>query len=342
MAIDQEKLKSGKKWGWLKLAVVAIVVVLAFGGWRIFRNRSADKAETAKIERGRVSQDLVLTGAVKAVEDAKLFFPVSGELIWVGVKEGDKVTKGQGLAQLSMVALRAAVSQAESNVRAAREVVYRVHDDVKGHDSDETFLQKETRTNAEVAYDNAYQALLVAKDNLRKDVLRAPFAGVISNLVSAYPGINVNAATTVVEVVNPQTIYFEVTADQTEIKDLKEGEKGRVILDSGTGEEIPVSIERIAITPKENESGTVYVVKVTFENIDLNQTRIGMTGDARFPFVEKADALYVPPKFLNSDKKGKYLKVGNANNKTYVEVGVAGEERVEVTGAIKEGQTIYD
>jgi len=67
-----------------------------------------------------------------------------------------------------------------------------------------------------------------------------------------------------------------------------------------------------------------------------------MTGDARFALSEKSDVLYVPPQFINSDKNGKYLRLGRKNNKVYIETGIEGEERVEVIGDTKEGDIVYD
>jgi hypothetical protein len=67
-----------------------------------------------------------------------------------------------------------------------------------------------------------------------------------------------------------------------------------------------------------------------------------MSGDAKFVLSKKENVFYAPPKFINSDSKGKYVNVGNAKNKVYIEVGIEGEERVEIIGDFKEGQVLYD
>ena len=146
------------------------------------------------------------------------------------------------------------------------------------------------------------------------------------------------------EVINPATIYFDVSADQSEVIDLKVGQKVNVLLDSYPDEEIAGEIAFISYSPRSGETGAVYRVKVIVgkDNQILSKLRIGMTGDAKFVLSEKDDVLYIPPKFVNSDTKGKYVKKGKKNNKIYIEVGIEGEDRIEVSGNLKEGDIIYD
>ncbi len=89
--------------------------------------------------------------------------------------------------------------------------------------------------------------------------------------------------------------------------------------------------------------GSVYEVKVTLESSeDLENVRIGMTGDAKFILKKRSDVLFVPPDFVNSDKTGKFVSVGDKKNKVYVEVGFENEEQVEIAGDIKEGDIVVD
>jgi len=53
-----------------------------------------------------IKSELILAGSVSADEIASLRFQNSGKLAWVGVKEGDKVKKGQAIASLDKEQLR--------------------------------------------------------------------------------------------------------------------------------------------------------------------------------------------------------------------------------------------
>jgi multidrug efflux pump subunit AcrA (membrane-fusion protein) len=164
-------------------------------------------------------------------------------------------------------------------------------------------------------------------------------------LAHPYPGVNVILTETQVEIINPETVYFDVTADQSDVINLYLSQEVLITLDSLPEEKINGEVAFIGYTPKLGEAGTVYKVKVDIkkDGFENKNVRIGMSGDASFIIKEKSDVLYVPPKFINADTKGKYLKVGNADNRVYIDVGIEGEDRVEIISEkVKEGDTIFD
>ena len=327
-----------KKWVW---AVVAGLVIV---GGIVIKNRASGKEDldSVEIQRGVVRHELILTGEVKAVEHAYLTFQSSGELSWIGIEEGDWVKKGQYLARLDAANLKSQYEQAVADLRRAQATADNVLDQVKDNDDDETHVMKDLRTTAEATRDRAYRALEIAEENLRNGYIKAPFAGLIVDIALPFSGVNTTYATSQIEILNPESMYFETHADQTEIKDLAAGQQVFVLLDSFPEEEIEAVIKSIAYTPSAGEAGTVYEVKVTFKELDSEKYRVGMTGDASFILGTKEDVLYIPPKYLNSDKEGKYVKMSPKNNQVYVEVGIEGETKVEINGEINEGDMIYD
>lgn len=316
-----------------------MVIALGIIGWRQIRARN--NQEVAQIKKGEVTEKLILTGQVKAEKQASLKFSSSGELAWIGVSEGDKVEKGQLLAKLDANKVYQQYEQAVADLRDARATLDRVYDEVSGHDDDETYEQKEDRTTAEVARDKAYRALQIAKENLANTQLRAPFEGVVSKITHPYSAVNITSTENQIEIVDPSSMYFEVTADQTEVTKIKKGQKVSITLDALTDKEIKGEVVKTDITPKEGEAGTIYGIKVALREIP-EQLRVGMSGDAEFVIAESEGVLYVPFEFINSDDQGDYLLVGDPDNKVYVESGAEGEERIEVSGEIKEGEKIYD
>ena len=329
--------KKPRRW-WLWLLVVAVIIGLI--GWRIWLGNK-NGTDKAQVLRGEVVEELVLTGQIRAEEHASLVFQTAGEVAWMGVKEGDWVKKGQLLAKLDTVSLNAAYQQALSNLRAAEATLERVYDEVKDNDEDEDFLTKEKRTAAEVAKDKAYEGVVMAQRNLRNAGLVAPFDGVVVSVSHPYSGVNTTMAERQIELINPESVYFSVNADQTEVVDLKVGQEARVRLDAYPNEEVFGEIEYIALAPKAGEVGTVYEVKIKFDEIDLSKFRVGMTGDVFLVRRQANNVLYVPPKFINSEKGERFLLL-DGGRKVRVEVGVEGEDRVEVKGEVKEGDVVYD
>lgn len=332
-------------WRRKKLTAFLLVVLVGVAIWRGAVGRKDGDVEFTQVKRGVVSEELILSGEIKADEHVQLTFPTAGKISWVGISEGDSVKKGQGLAKLDTTVLNAAFQQARATLRAAEASVDKVHDDVKDNDGDETFAEKDTRTAAEVTKDKAWDAYVAAEYNLQNATLVSPFEGIVTYLANPFSRVNVLPTSTQVEIVNPETIYFEVSADQSEVVDLHEGQKVNIVLDSFSDEEFEGMIDFISYTPDSGEAGTVYNVKVTFigKEIDLSKVRIGMSGDAKFVLSEIRDVLYALPKYVNSDTQGKYVNLSKKNNKVYVEVGLEGEERVEIiSDEIKEGDIIFD
>lgn len=322
------------------------LIILALGFFMVFiiprffvKNK---EKETVQIQKGTVSEQLILSGEIKAIEHVELYFPASGEIVWVGVKEGQIVRKGQALAKLDTLKLNADYQRALSDLRSAEASAQKALDDVKNHSADETFAQKETRTAAEVAKDKAYEAVKKAEEDLKNATLIAPFNGIVSFIAYPFSGINIIYSQRQIELVNPDTIYFEVTADQTEVGSIFQGQKVDIILDSFSDNIFEGEVENVSYTPKEEETSTVYVIKVKFVSLPLEKEklRIGMSGDAKFILSSEENVLWIPPKFLNTDIKGKYINIGK--KKIYIESGLENEDQIEISGNVKEGQIVID
>lgn len=323
------------------IAVVLLILVGIFTkGFGLFAKKVTDRYE---LKKGAIKEEIVISGEVKADKYSAMNFSTSGKLGWVGVAEGQSVYKGQALVKLDTDILNSAFETAKANLRAAEASVQYIHDTVKDHSGDETYYQKTTRTTAEAAKDAAYEAYKVAEENLKNATLYAPFKGIVSSLINSAPGVNVLYSETAVEVVDPETVYFEVYADQTEIIKLSSDQKVELILDAYSDETIEGTINYLGLTPQDVDGGSLYKVKISFsEKPDIQKIRVGMTGDAKFIIKEKDNVLQAPIKFINNDKKGKYVLVGNMNNKVYIETGLEGEENIEIIGNVKEGDFLLN
>lgn len=324
------------RWIWVILTAMVIVVLVV-----IFSGKGKKNSVTATVERGKMSQELTLSGQIKAEKHAVLYFPASGKISWVGIAEGDVVKKWQGLMSLDKTTLNAAYQQALNNYRNYQASAENVLDSVKNHDKDEDFSTRATRTAAEVARDNAYDAVIAAEYNLNNATLIAPFDGIVSYLAHSFAGINVMVTEPQVEIVDPKSIYFAVSADQEEILDISTGQKVSIKLDSYDGE-LTGKVVFVGLTPKSGETSTVYEIKVNFDDLGDKTFRVGMTGDALFILNQKEDALYVPSRFVNTDKDGRYVFLGSKKNKVYVKTGIEGENDIEIVEGVSQGDILYD
>lgn len=324
--------------------IIILIVVIGIVVWRYYVARNNKEIKTTVIRKGNVQEELILSGEVSALEYANLTFQSSGELDYIGVKEGDNVKKSQVLARLDTTVLNQAYLSAESDLRRYQTSLDKTYDDVQGHQKDESFAQRETRTISETNKDKAYRAYIAAQQNLTNASMKAPFDGIIASVTYPFTGVNTVFSQPQIEILNPDTIYFDASADQSEVIEIKLGQKVAIILDAYSSKEYEGAVTYIGFTPRQAEVGTSYKVKIDFNSLNYEdeKLKIGMGGDAKIILSEKSDVLYLPSEFVKSDSKGKYINYGKKNNKRYIETGLEGEDRVEVKGEIKEGDVVYD
>lgn len=327
--------KSRKKVVW---SIIGLVV-LAFVGYQIFKPKAG--AVVGTIQKGEVKETLTLSGEVASDQDAVLQFQSAGKIAWVAVKVGQFVNKGKGLMGLDALILNSAYETTLNNYRSTQATVQKIHDDVKDHSADESFAQKQVRTAAEVANDNAYEAVKIAKKNLDESVLISPITGVVTMVTNPVAGINVTPGVPQVEILNPSSVYLSVTADQNDVVSLKIGDLAAITLDAYSDSTVSGQVTSISMSPKVGETSTVYEVKLALTGgQDTIVYKVGMTADADFVVNDKKDVLYVDPKFIKEDTKGKYLLVGVKKEKVYVVTGIESANQVEVSGNIQEGQSV--
>lgn len=333
------KIKEFVAKNWKKLLVVVIVLISII--YFVF-GRKTNISKTDTVKKGSLSEELVLSGEITAKNYAKLYFETPGKINYVGVSDGDKVYKGKLLSKLDTTVLNSSYQIALSNLRAAEATVSNIHDQVKDHSGDETFAQKDLRTTAEVAKDKAYESTIIAKRNLDGASIYAPFNGIVTKVYNPYSGVYVNAQTPQIEILDPETMYFSATVDQSDITSIVDKTDCVVVFDSYPDEKYPAKIDNISFAPKAGESGIVYEVRINLNDLKTvsKKLRIGMTADATIVLKNKDNILYVPQQYVREDIKGKYILVGKKDNKVYVKTGIESDKGVEVEGDIKEGDQV--
>lgn len=330
-----KRLFSGKA----KFVTFGIIILLFF----VFSGKAEVKVETAKVERGEIVESISASGEVDAEEKADLTFQSSGRLAWVGVKEGDLVTKYQAIAKLDTVILSAAYQQAVNSYRAYEAAAQKAEDDVKGHDKDETYAQKSTRMAAQVARDNAYDAMKAAEQNLKYATITSPFDGIITSANPSYPGSNVTYLNAVYSVVNPKTFYFKCEVGEDEISKIRVGQKVSLSLDSYPDEEFESLVESIGISSVTTSTGgTAYKVKIALSQKEGVDFRLGMNGSVEIVVNTHSDVLSIPTDAVIEEDSGNFVWVVSMGKvkKIKVEVGASSIEKSEIKEGIEEGDEV--
>jgi RND family efflux transporter MFP subunit len=336
--------------------LITIVCIAAIAGAVLYtRSVSASTATVKKITtysvtRKDLKETLTLSGEINAEEKASLRFATSGRLAWVGVKTGDIVKKYQVLASLDQRELKKNLEKKLNTYLSTRWDFEQTKDDKTetadvGLTQDVRDAAKRILDKSQFGLNNSVLDVELQSLTLEYANLWTPIDGVVTNIDTPFAGINITPATAEFAVINPQTIYVSVNADQTEVINLKVGQTAEIVLDSFPEATLSGTISNISFTPKAGETGTVYEMKVAIPTVNEDMRyRIGMTADVFFTLKDKPNTLSVPTMSIKEDNGKPYVFRLNKGNKekTFIEIGGEYDADTEVRAGLSEGDVVYD
>jgi len=333
-------LKSKK---WLILFLILIV-----GGVLFFlKKNNQDKIKNELVvSKKNLKEELTLSGKIAAEEKVTLRFQTSGRLSWVGVHEGDYVKKYQVIASLDQRDLKNRLQKYLNTYVKQRLSFEQTNDDYwqKQYDLSESIRDKAKRLLEQNQYDLDNTVLDVEYQNLSLEYanLWTPIEGIVTRVTAPYAGVNITPSQAEFEIINPKTLYFSATADQTEVVSLKEGQRGKIILDAYPDEGINGEIYWIGFSPKPGETGTVYELKIKFDF--KKPLKLEMSGDINFITKERKAVIAIPQTYIKTDKRGDYVNILKNGRliKRYIKKGEEIEGQIIIKSGLNEGEIIYD
>jgi multidrug efflux system membrane fusion protein len=259
-----------------------------------------------RITASTTEQVRMISGTTKPVEQTALSFAVGGTVERVAANLGDRVKKGQVLAELDKNPFTLAVRDAQAAVSKARAIVAErranfqrtaalyERDNASKADLDQA---RASFNSAESQVRAAEAQLGLAQRDLSKTVLRAPFIGTISmKQVEPYMEVRQGEA---LFTLDGETSGFEVRAavPETMVIRLQAGDTADVVFPSLENRRVPGEISEIG--PRSQTASTYPVtVKLTETFAEL---RAGMSVEVAFQFTAKtkdgepiAEGLMVP------------------------------------------------
>lgn len=300
------------------------------------------------VQRNTLTETLTLTGKIEAEEKATLQFQSAGRLSWVGVKEGDSVKKYQGIASLDQRELQKKIERYLNTYSKARWTYDQTKDENEELTSSgltEELRSKASRLIDQAQFDLNNAVLDVEMQTLAKEYayLYTPINGIVIRADVTQAGVNIIPTQAQFEIVNPETMYFSVNADQTEVVKLWESQQGEIILDAYPDKTLFGDIYDISFTPKQGESGTVYEVKIHLDD-SVAQYRLGMSGDITFTLREAPNVIAIPSAYIVSENDKNYVekKIGDKKKRVEITLGSEVDGEVEIVQGLDEGDVIYE
>jgi HlyD family secretion protein len=353
-----------------RLVIIGLIAIaIVYFVFRLFPGQK-DQYTLGKVQKTTVTETVSESGSLTSLGKTNIFSTTTGVVEKIFVANGQEVSEKQKLFTVKSTAspqekaeafavyqaAKSSVQQAENNRRATIATVNRVHDDLKDHDNDETYLQKETRTAAEVANDNTWDALLIANANLlsaqanyystQNSTVVAPISGQISNLsIATGSGVSANnplapsSPTLIIGRVG--TTEIMVSVGETDINKISIGQNAEVKFDAIENKIYKGLVERYDENGLVTQGVSKFNVYITVTNPDEN-LKSGMNADVDILTKNLTNVLAVPNAAIKPYQKGRAVRVQRNNKIEYlpVKTGIKGKEYTQILEGITEDQEI--
>ncbi|MDP8224124.1 MAG: efflux RND transporter periplasmic adaptor subunit [Candidatus Lernaella stagnicola] len=217
---------------------------------------------------------IVQTGILQALEEAQLNAEVSARVREIRADLGDRVRKGQSLVILDASAYQLAFRSANAQLAEAKTMTKLYGDQrdrakkllAQGHLSQEEFdMVVGNADSAEAKTRLAEAQLATARRNLAETIIRAPFAGRISERLAS-PGELVSPGTPVITMVKDGVVKVDLALSESRILLVKKGMVAPVTVPAVAEREFPGRITRTGVAAARGSGA--FPVRVEIDNDD--------------------------------------------------------------------------
>jgi HlyD family secretion protein len=325
------------------IGIVAVVGTVVF----LSARQASRKGTKVYVEEIRKVDRLVSTVKASGEIQPRVYVNISsqvpGEIVDLNAREGDRVRRGDVLLQLDPRQYKSNVERLEASLRMARINLQREKTSLATHEStlrrqealarsevlsaealDQARLQVDTsRITAQSLEETIRQAeadLVRSRDDLEKTTIRAPMDGLVTR-VNAKLGEQViigtmnNPGTVILVLSDMSELLAEVRVDETEVAQVRAGQKAVVSVDAIEGRTFEGVVTEIAHTAVKEKDVSRFTVKVslsgapgpggpaaeelpvprvTSDQSALASLRPGMSAHAAVEVAEATSALVVP------------------------------------------------
>jgi len=283
-----------------------------------------------------------LQGSVKTKENIIIYPELPGILIDIYVKKGQKVNKGQLLASIDDGGLEQQVSQLEIQAGLAQttfERQKRLWDQKIG--SEMAYLQAKSN------YEAQNKAVKQLKIQLDKTRIKAPFSGVIDDIMTDEGSVVSPGQSPIIRIVNLNNMYIEADVPETYVKDITKNKTVEV--------EFPVLNKTMDANISQagnfiNPANRTFKVEVSVPNKDEN-IKPNMTAKIRINDYKNNAAILIPQGIISENASGQqyvFIVTNKTENnevqteKAIITTGKMQGDLIEVLSGIEDGAEIIE
>jgi membrane fusion protein (multidrug efflux system) len=290
--------------------------------------------EVATIGRGSVDEGLALVGQLEADESVMLRPETDGVVASVGFREGQEVAQGTVLFRLRDAEQRARLREAEAQVVVTEQAWSRA-----AALATERILSAAELDQARASRDAAQARLDLARVELERMTIRAPFSGVLGRrLVS--PGDRVTESTDLVQIDAVASLKLAFPIPEPIVQLVRQGMPFTISVAPFPGERFPGTVYFVA--PALDPTNRQLLLKGRVPNAD-RRLRPGLFANVRLETARREDVVVAPESAVVYDAQGTFvwrIAADGTAERAPVTLGLRREGLVEVESGLSEGDRV--
>jgi len=310
------------------ITLIVIGVVVVGGGIATYIASKRDKGISVtveKVQRRTITQIVSAIGKIQPETEVKISSEASGEVVFLGAKDGDTVRNGQLLVRIKPDLIETQLEQFEASANAAKVSIDAVKAEVTRSESDlkriselykKEFASREEFDRTKAAFDQAqsrYQsslseysrslsALKQVKVQATRTSIYAPMNGIVTSrtveLGEKVLGTAQMQGTEMMKIADLTVMNALVDVDENDIVNVKIGDTARITVDAVPDHPIFGVVIAIAHSAKVNKLGTQdevtnFQVKIRIVDPEA-KLRPGMSCNVDIETETHRDVLSVP------------------------------------------------
>ena len=336
-----------------------------FGGGGGFRGGGGGRGpmvvELAAAKRTSMSQEVRVVGNLIGEATVAVAPRTAGRVQDVFVRLGDPVSRGARIAKIEDFEIVEQVKQQEAAQEVAAATIRQREADLQlaltnversRNLFQRQLLPKQTLDDNEARYQAAVAQIDLAKAqstqskarldelkiNLANTLIVSPVTGFVARR-AVDPGAFVSQNAPIVDVVDISRVRLVVNVVERDLKDLKTGAGAKVEVDAYPGEMFQGKIARVA--PVLDPATRTAPIEIEIPNPN-NRLKPGMYARVGITTDVKKDTLVVPVNAVADlgGRRGIFQHLNGVAVFRTIELGTEGDEFIEVTGGLKEGDQV--
>ncbi len=366
------------------LIAVLLIVVAAFAGKKIFSTsdttQTTQQKSEAEVTRGTVTSGISASGKVETANFLPITTSVNGIVKQVFVKEGDTVTKGQKIMEITLnadgeeslaqaygsyLSAKNSLASAKTGLLSDESAMINAQEAFDNEKESNSYQSHDERVSYKLA-ENAYQ---VAKNNYdqqqssitqaqvslnkawlayqaQSPIITAPDSGTVANIL-VVEGMDITnslserTSTSVASIKKPGTPIVSLNITELDINNVKVGQKVLINLNSVERKTFTGTVAGIDKIGAISGGVTNYTVIVRFDDSsDLVLPNMG--ADGQIVVEEKENVLMVPTSAVTSERQNTYVTVleNGTEKRVEVKIGISDGRNTEIISGLNEGDKV--